>query len=343
MRGLVMLAFVLSAVPAAAEGDRVQLTLDASEADAVLAIVEARAAGKTPGEPLWKALTASEPYIRLKQRAASMHRPFSDDDFRRFVTSDDLAGRAPGLRRTLEAWKRADLRAAGERILPYLPADAHVRATVYPVIKPANNSFVFEAATRPAIFLYVDPEKSPAEFANTVAHESHHIGFADAGKRYHAQIQSLPDNARQAAEWMGAFGEGLAMLAASGSPDVHPMRDYRPEDAVRWDQDSKDVDDRLEELDQFLRDVAEGGFARPEVADHVAMTFYGYRGPWYTVGYAMGAAVEKRRGRAALVACMADPRTLLAEYNRVVDEGGAKRARWSPELLKAVGAEPLKR
>jgi hypothetical protein len=340
-----MRAWLLLALLASPRDDRVLLTLDVSEAEAVLAILDARAAGKAVAEPLWRALTASEPYTRLKQREAGMGREFGDDDFRRFVMSDDLLRRAAELRRTLEAWKKTDLQAVGERILPYLPADARIRAKVYPVIKPRSNSFVFEAATNPAIFLYVDPEQSPAAFANTVAHESHHIGFTDAGKQYDERIQKLPEHARKAAEWMGAFGEGLAVLAAAGSPDVHPMRDFKPEDTVRWDQDTKYTDQVLGQLDQFFRDVASGGFARLEVADHVAFTFFGYRGPWYTVGYAMGAAVEKRRGRAALVACMADPRTLLAEYNRVAEEQNAVSATklplWSAELLKSVGAEPL--
>ena len=59
-----------------------------------------------------------------------------------------------------------------------------------------------------------------------MAHESHHIGFAEAGRRYDAQIASLPEDARKAAAWMGAFGEGLAVLAAAGGPDVHPMRNF---------------------------------------------------------------------------------------------------------------------
>lgn len=97
-----------------------------------------------------------------------------------------------------------------------------MKSSVYPVIKPKTNSFVFETDTNPAIFLYLDPEQSQSEFENIVAHESHHIGFSDANKRYEERIKSLPENARKAAEWMGAFGEGLAVLAAAGSADAHP-------------------------------------------------------------------------------------------------------------------------
>ena len=68
--------------------------------------------------------------------------------FREFVLSPELATRRSELRRTLDAWKRADLGAAAERVLPYLPAEARVRAKVYPVVKPRDNSFVFEADLR---------------------------------------------------------------------------------------------------------------------------------------------------------------------------------------------------
>ena len=70
-------------------------------------------------------------------------------------------------------------------------------------------------------------------------------------------------------------------------------------------------------------------------------TFFGYRGPWYTVGYRMGQLVEKRYGRAVLIECMADPRLLLAKYNEAAAEinesGKEKLTLWSPEVLRAVG------
>ena len=98
--------------------------------------------GRQVTEPHWQRVLTSEPYLRLKKREASLHRDFTDDDFRRFVQSEDLAKRALALRHTLDVWKKADLLAAAERILPYLPADARVKASVYPVIKPKTNSFV---------------------------------------------------------------------------------------------------------------------------------------------------------------------------------------------------------
>ena len=342
-RPLLSTALLLSVSISALAQERVQFKFDSSEADAVLAILDNRAAGKPVADADWQKLFASEPYVRLKKREASMHRDFTDDDFRKFVLSDDLLRKAPQLHRTLEAWKKADLRAVADRILPYLPPSARIKASIYPEIKPKTNSFVFETDTNPAIFLYLDPEQSQSEFENVVAHESHHIGFSNANKAYEAKIKSLPPNQQKAAEWMGAFGEGLAVLSSAGSADVHPLHDYKEDQRIRWDQDMKFVDQQLIQVNQFFLDVINGGFTKPEIADHEAFTFFGYRGPWYTVGYQMGQMVEKHYGRAVLIECMADPRQLLAKYNEAAEKENAtaiqKHALWSPEILKAVGVD----
>ena len=344
MRRLFLLALLSCLfITAANSQERVQFKLDTSEADAVLSILAKRAASAPIADSDWQRLFATQPYERLKKREASMHREFTDGDFKKYVMSEDLLKRTPELRRTLDSWKKADLQAAANRILPYLPATAQVRASVYPVIKPKTNSFVFETDTNPAIFLYLDPEETQSEFENTVAHESHHIGFSDAGRQYEEKIKSLPPNPQKAAMWMGAFGEGLAVLAAAGSADVHPMRDFPSEQRIRWDQDMKGVDQQLLEVNQFFLDVINGGFAKPEVADHVAFTFFGYRGPWYTVGYRMGQMVEKHFGRTVLIECMSDPRILLAKYNEAAEKENqsapVRLALWSPEVLKAVGVD----
>lgn len=312
------------------------LAADTSQAEAVLAIAEGAAAGKSPGEASWSTLFESLPYRRLEKREISLNRPFSRADFERFVLSPDLATRAPALRATLKEWAKADLGKMVARIQPYLPASATIRASIYPVIKPRSNSFVFEAATDPAIFLYVDPETSPQAFANTVAHELHHVGLSSLDAAYGKRLESLPANARQAARWIGALGEGLAVLAAAGSPDVHPLRDFPESERLRWDQDMQNIDQLLGQVDRFLLDIAEGGFTRPEVADRVAFTFFGYRGPWYTVGYHVGSTIERKLGRQVLLECLADPRFLLKHYNTIAES--ENRPSFSEALVAAVAA-----
>ena len=328
--------------------DRIKLTFDTSEAEAVLAIAAKQNAGQVVTDDDWRKLFATTPYIRLKEREASMKRDFSDSDFKRFVLSPETLKRAPELQKTLDAWKRADLAAAARRILAFLPAGATINAKVYPAIKPKPNSFVYDLRNDPTIFFYLDPEKTKEDFENMAAHELHHIGLSSIDARYDRKVKELPGNVQPAADWFGAFGEGLAMLAAAGSEDVHPHR-YSPDDArARWDRDSANFNQDLRTVDQFFLDIIHGKFDSKDAITKRGFEFFGEQGPWYTVGYKMAAAVEKQRGRAALLACTEDPRKLLATWNEIASahnksaSNSDQWALWSPELLQAAQASQVK-
>ncbi|HSD30674.1 MAG TPA: DUF5700 domain-containing putative Zn-dependent protease [Gemmatimonadales bacterium] len=323
--------------------DRVALRLDTAEAVAVLAILERQASGQPVGDSAWRALFAAEGYVRLKAREAGLHRDFSDSDFVAFVRTDSLIHRAGELRRTLSAWERMNVNAAAARALAYLPPAARIRATVYVVIKPRTNSFVFEVRTNPAIFLYLDPARTGAQFENTVAHELHHIGFASVQGRTDSILAALPDSARKAAEWMGAFGEGFAMLAAAGGPDVHPHAVSPPQERARWDRDVSHFNADLRSLERFFLDVMSKRLAGEDTVNAIGFSFFGEQGPWYTVGWRMALTIERRYGRAVLIQCMEDPRLLLDRYNEAA--AGHNRthadtlARWSPTLLSAIARQ----
>jgi hypothetical protein len=344
----IFLAALVLTVSAFAQNasDRVKLTFDTSEADAVLAIAAKQNAGKSVTESDWQKLFATPPYIRLKQREAAMKREFTNADFKQFVLSPETLKRAPELQSTLDAWKRADLNAAAQQILAFLPADATVHAKVYPVIKPKTNSFVYELLTDPTIFFYLDPAESMQKFQNTAAHELHHIGMASVGKRYDLLVKELPANVRPAADWMGSFGEGMAMLAAAGSADVHPHAVSPAADRERWDRDIANFNQDLGTVNQFFLDIIHGKFASEDAIRERAFEFFGTQGPWYTVGYKMAATVEKQRGRAALLACTEDPRRLLATWNELAEQHNRTASKqdqwatWSNELLTAVLASP---
>jgi putative zinc-dependent peptidase DUF5700 len=355
MRSRTLLASVLAVIsltslvlPAQAQtapgaGERVQLRFDTSEAEAVLAILAKRQAKQPVEEADWRRLFQTEPYIRLKKREASLHRDFTDADFQKFVRSDELAARAPDLEKTLADWKQADLSAAAGRALAYLPDDAVIHAKVFPVIKPQVNSFVFEVGSAPTIFLFLDPKLTRAQFENTVAHELHHIGYSSIDARVEAKLKDLPPDAHAAVEWAGAFGEGYAMLAAAGGPDIHPHAVSKPEDRARWDHDMANFNQDLKTVDKFLLDVAQGKLKTEEERSKVGYSFFGVQGPWYTVGWKMSVVIEKRYGRAKLIECMTDPRELLATYNQAAAEHnrahpGDLLALWSPELLQAIEA-----
>jgi len=332
---------LLCALPLlASEAERVQVKLDASEAECVLAILAKRKEARPITDADWRALFATEPYRRLKEREATMHRNFSDDDFRKFVLTDELAQQYDGLARTLAAWKKADLHAGGRRVLQYLPAQAAIHAKVFPEIKPKHNSFVFDVDTDPAIFLYLDPKVSQQEFDNTVSHEMHHIGLSSTDKQFDKKIAMLTPAAQKAARWMGAFGEGLAVLAAAGGPDLPPNRHSQPDVQHNWELGIRNFDKDLGTLNEFFLQVLDGRL-KDDAADQKARTFYGdIQGPWYTVGYRMAVLVEAHYGRPALIECMLDRRLLLARYNRAAEElnasGKDHLPLWSQEVLRGV-------
>jgi hypothetical protein len=314
--------------------DRVALHIDTSEADAALAI----AAGPRPPTPdAQRRLLATAGARRLQAREASMHRTLTDEALIAFVASPELAARAPALRDTLRRWTAADLDALAARVLPYLPDEARIVATVYPAIKPQPNSFVYFDDAGAAIFIYLDPAKTAAQFANTVAHELHHIGFAS--------LRDEPCTAAPAVcsarTWSGAFGEGFAMLAAAGDPGLHPHASSPPDDRARWDRDVARFDADLRKVEALLRDIVDGRID-DGAAQQRAMEFFGIQGPWYTVGWTMAVTVEHCFGRATLVAAMRRPWTILGLYNRARAQCpagmGTATATWDPDLVRALEA-----
>ena len=304
------------------------------EADGVLAILAKRRAGKKVTEADWRRIFSSEGYRRLERRETGMGRSFEEKDFRRFVESRELLLRREALAGALSSWKRADAPAAARRALAYLPPGASIRATIYPVIKPKENSFVSDLETNPAIFLAVDPAVSRPKLENTLAHELHHVGYAQSCRN---DASPGSETVAAARKWLSAFGEGVAMLAAAGGPDVHPHAVSRAAERERWDRDVARVDDDFRSLVSFFDDVASGRLAG-DAADTRAMSFFGVQGPWYTVGYTMAVAVEKAFGRAYLVERLCDPPAFLEAYNRAAAsenrKGGPTRPLWPQALLE---------
>lgn len=316
--------------------DRVALRIDADEAEAVLAI----AAGPRPPTSAARThLLDTAGTRRLQARETSMHRTLADDTLVDFAASAEVAARAPALRDTLQRWTAADLGAIAARILPYLPDGARIVATVYPVIKPQPNSFVYFDAAGAAIFIYLDPARTAAQLSNTVAHELHHIGYSSLGDEPCPAAPAVCT----ARTWSGAFGEGFAMLAAAGGPDTHPHAVSPPEDRARWDRDIARFDSDLRRVESLLRDIVDGSIDA-DAAQQRAMELFGVQGPWYTVGYTMAVTVERCSGRAALVTAMRRPWTLLGLYNRAraacPTQTGIATATWDPALVRALDAPP---
>ena len=165
------------------------------------------------------------------------------------------------------------------------------------------------------------------------------VGLASLDALYEQRIQALPENTRKAARWMGAFGEGIAVLAAAGSPDVQPLLASPLRDRLNWDLEMERVDAHMHDLNQFFIDTIHGDLLHDAVA-HEGALFFGYRGPWYTAGYLMAATIEKQLGRAALVETLKDAREFVARYNEAAGiqkaRGGRNVPLFSPEVLEAV-------
>jgi hypothetical protein len=323
--------------------ERIELRFDFEEAETALDLAS-KTKGPTPiPSSDWEHFFALDACQRLARREKEIGRPLEPAAFQAFLASDELSRESATIRATLDAWKKADLQAAARRTLAYLPAEAFIHATVFAVVKPQKNSFVFEPKANPAIFLAVDPEMTREQFENTVAHELHHIGFASLPESHSPH----PAEAERVLPWIGAFGEGFAMLAAAGGPDVHPHEHSSKETRERWDRDVAGFDSDLAKVQSFFLDVLDRKLLSDDDVRKAGMQFFGVQGPWYTVGWKMAVTVERRYGRAVLVDGMRDPPRLLATYNEAAKEldakGGEKLATWSPEFLKRLGAEPLTR
>ena len=346
LHGRTFLGLILAAVVAPAAiaqpSNRVTLRPDSSEADAILAILDKRALHGNVIDADWQSVFASTAYRRLQQAEASMGQPFTDEEFTKFVAT--LGGSREQLRQILRQWQSLDLQAVVKRSLAYLPPQANIRADVYFVIQPEVNSFVVEPETpAAAIFLKVDPKsKAREQQESTLAHEAHHLGLASVQVGYKREISSLPENARKAAWWMGNFREGMAVLAAAGSPDVHPHADLSEGYRLAWDLEAERFDANLNELNQFFLDTIHGDLLN-QADMHEARTFFGFSGPWYTVGYRMAVTIEREFGRPALVATYVDPRRFVARYNEAAVSQNAKDGGhlpvFSAEILEAVDGE----
>ena len=310
---------------------RVQTHFISDEADAVLAILAKRAAQQSVTDADWNRLFTSEGYARLKKREHSMKREFEDDAFKKFVMSDELLAKRETLARAVEDWRKADLTAAANRALAYLPPNATIHAKIYPVIKPAHNSFVFEVDTDPAIFKYVDDEPRAA-FEQTMSHEMHHVGYGTACPPKGVELGEM--------KWLGAFGEGFATLAAAGGPQNDPMKNGdRPGLAEAWRDGMARYDEDFVTLQSFFLDVASGKL-KGDAVNTRAFEFFGLLGPWYTVGYKMAVTIEHAFGRDALINAMCDQRTLMSTYNAAVDKTGSKLPKWDERHTKLFSETP---
>ena len=294
-----------------------------------LALAYIRATSPAERDSLWRLHVATRGYIRLHEREAAMNRAFTDSSFRAFLDSDTLRARADDLFGALNSWERADFESAEERARKYLPTGTVIRATVFIMIKPRTNSFVFDASRDPAIFFYLDPTTPGPKFANTAAHELHHIGLSAA-----CPATKIEDP-RQAAvrRWLSAFGEGWAMLAAAGSAKTDPHLHSSDRERAEWKRNTVMAQEDMFRLEQFFAGIR-SGVIPVDSADAKGFEFFNARpqGAWYTVGYLMTSTVERKDGRKALLKYICDPMGLIRRYQAIATRSGGPR--WTEAFVK---------
>ena len=325
---------------------RLDVRLVTDEADAVLAILDKRAAGSPVQESEWLRLFQSEGYQRLKQREASLQRAFEDSSFKSFILSPGLQDRRAALHAALAKWANVDLATAARRAFAYLPEQASIRVKVYPSIKPRTNTFVFEPRVDPAIFYYLHPAVSPAKFENTLIHEFHHIGHASACPEPTLDARVEDRNTELAVAWMGGFAEGRAVLAAAGATDVHPHATSDSSERAVWERDVANVERDMRRLEEFFLALAAGTLGEEE-QNCRGMSFVNTetvpQGPFYTVGHVMARTIEAQLGRDRLVQSSCDARTFLSDYNQAAARFNRTADRqlplWSDALLRRLRSQ----
>ena len=354
MRRLAVLGFAFASTfaPAIVTAQRgtpirsaqVDVTFVTDEADAALAILRMESKHETRTPANWTALFNAQGYRHLKEREASMGRAFTDSSFAAFLRSDSLTARFAGLSAALPRLEKADVAAAARTALAYLPRGTQLRARLYLEIKPFTNSFVFKGADSfPSIFLYVATDESRAQLENTLAHELHHIGTnaacADAPAVDSTRVTPA---VRMMLEYLTAFGEGRAMLAAAGGPDVHPHAADTDSIRQRWDRDVVRAPLDMSELSSFFSDVIAGRIVTADSVQRRGNSYFGVQGPWYTVGWLMASTVERELGRGALISTICMPGDFLAQYNRAAQRSNTARHSalplWPSALIDSLGA-----
>src|SRR5579885_306262 len=285
-----MLALLLIAV---ARQDAIRVKLVTDEPEVALQILQDRQDGKTISNREWDELFQTDGYKRLKDReigiAKYFHRPgnFTEDDFKKFMMSDDLLKERAALASTLPTWKKVDVAACAHRSISYLPEGSRIAAKVYYLIKPRHNSFVWGSGTKdPAVMLYLDPEAPFQDTAMTIAHEFHHIGYESTcpSAEYNAWYAKQPKRVQTAQTWLRAFGEGYAVLASAGSVDAEPYQWSTPQVKQAWKTGIANNAENMKTLQAFFEDVLDGNLTEDQ-AQAKASDFYGIVGPWYTTGW----------------------------------------------------------
>lgn len=334
-----MVATTVSTAAGVEPSGAMDVKFDRAEAEAALVIFEKQAAGKEVTAADWEKLFATTGYQRLKARETGMGRSFTEAEFKAFMNTLRTAAQIKALRRTLEAWSSQPIDVPARAALAYLPADARLKATVFPMIKPKPNEFVFDLKGDPAIFLYLDPEVSESKARNTMAHELHHVGLNSVCPRpFDGKDDPAPVATVRA--WVLSFNEGFAMVAAAGGSHIHPHADRTAKERKEWDANLAQFDKQFAELNALFLNILDGKAGDEAALKRKLMSYFGVQGPWYTVGWKMAATIEMQLGKKRVIDAFCDSADLLAAYNQAAAQqnrtGGEHLPLWDARLVDSL-------
>ena len=323
----------------ASAGEIPPVTIIMDEANAALAILEERQSTQRVKEASWDRLWATEGFNRLDIRQNHYGDDGSRERIRQYLLSEESLKQFAALRKAVADWEKVDLDGTAKRAEAYLPEGQSVAAKIYPVIKKKSNSFVFEVSTNPAIFMHLDGKKSTDRIEDILAHEFHHVGLVGCSNP--KDYESLSKPVQNTLKWMGTFGEGQAMLASAGGPEMHPARRTPASEWMTWERDVANFNRDVKRIEAFFWSVA-----KDELSDEEQRSqWFSFvnagdvpQGAFYTVGWKMAATIERFRSRGYLVDILCDPRSFMEAYNEIVAdyslEDGDGLAQWDPALLR---------
>lgn len=297
---------------------------------------------KCGGETLLTELFSTKGYRWLKERELAMKQEFTDADFSTFILSDDLRQQAQLFRAVLDNLQKLSMESLANQAKEYLPSDANIDAFVVPLIKPKRNSFVYPIEGKIVVFLSLNSDVTTSRLQNTIAHELHHVGLRTVYQGPNSVLDGVEDSRiKELLRFTQPLGEGYAMLAAAGGPDIHP-NDHDPELKILWDQRMTTFDRDFDDIDQFLCDVFTEKYDQEEAMEK-GFEMMGVQGPWYTVGWKTAAVIELAYGKNRLIQCIADPTQLFSTYNQATSiykkNHGTSLPTWSLELVEAFNEE----
>lgn len=312
------------------------LNLIEDEIKAVLNILYKRKQGENTEKLDWKRLFSSDGFKLLKQREEDMGNQLKKKAFKDFLLNEIEPEGYDQFQNAYQNLKDINFNKIINKTKRYLPDQAIINTDIIPVIKPASNSFVHNIDNKLVLFLYLKPSISKKELTNKLIHELHHIGLDDIYQK--SDYTHLPKPVQRMIEWTNAFGEGFAMLAAAGSPAVHPNR-FDEQLKERWDENISNFNRDFKEIEKFLLDILNKNFSnQKDLYDKgfQLMTNNGGQGSWYTVGYKIAVVIEKMTDKKVLTDCMKDFTKLYLTYNKLVVQYNKKYKEKLPQFSEKI-------